>query len=63
MNEIAYGNGQTIVNFPHEPMNISQPQLAELDSLLIALSGYNFDLDSVHELIAGYGDNSLISPM
>jgi len=46
------------VSFPSD-VSMCPQQLAELGHLLIALSKHDYDLDSVHELIGGYGFDCL----
>lgn len=49
----------TVIEFP-EKVSLSPQQLAELGYLLVALSRYDFDSDSVDELISGYGYDWLV---
>jgi len=50
----------TKVCFPSPTVSIDSQQLAELGHLLVALSRHDYDTDSVHELIDGYGFDCLV---
>ena len=57
-----FGSGgaePTVIKFPLPMVSMDSQQLAELGHLLIALSRHNYDKESVHELIDGFG-NGLI---
>jgi hypothetical protein len=47
--------GPTICQFPVAGITVAPQQMAELGHLLIALSGHEYEKDSVEELLDGYG--------
>lgn len=50
-----FEGGPTICQFPVAGITVAPQQMAELGHLLIALSGHEYEKDSVEELLDGYG--------
>ena len=53
--ENIFFSGPTICQFPVAGITVAPQQMAELGHLLIALSGHEYEKDSVEELLDGYG--------